>query len=50
MSDISKCTGAGCPVHETCYRFVAPCSPHWQSWITPEYENGGCDFFRVVPI
>ena len=24
MADITKCTGEGCPLKETCYRFTAP--------------------------
>lgn len=37
MTDISKCAGLAvdgtpCPMRESCWRFVAPPDPHWQSW------------------
>lgn len=32
MSDISKCKGRGCPSADTCWRFLAPASPHWQAY------------------
>jgi len=34
MSDISKCTGKGCPLKEECYRFTAPAKELWQSYFT----------------
>lgn len=43
MADISKCSGVlkngdKCPWADTCYRFLAPISKVWQSWIeTPGY-------------
>ena len=43
MSDISKCSGEGCPLREACYRFTAPTSEYHQSWIAPPYKNGECE-------
>ena len=42
MADITKCTGAGCPLKENCYRYTAKETPHWQSYFTtvPYNENG----------
>jgi len=34
MSDISKCTGVGCPLKETCWRYKAPANEFWQSYLT----------------
>lgn len=31
MADITKCTGEGCPIKDTCYRHTAPNSEQ-QSW------------------
>jgi hypothetical protein len=32
MSDITKCCGKGCPLKETCHRFIAKESMMWQSY------------------
>lgn len=42
MSDISKCTGQGCPLslEQTCRRFTDEPSRR-QSWISPEVTVGG---------
>jgi hypothetical protein len=39
MTDISKCSGDKCPLKETCYRYTAPASPHWQSYIQPPFKQ-----------
>lgn len=44
-TDYTSCSGEGCPIKETCYRFTGPKEPLWQSyfvevpgnWIV--YEN-----------
>jgi len=42
MSDISKCDGAGCPQKEKCWRYLAPTSPHWQSYIKSQWNGENC--------
>lgn len=36
MSDITMCTGQDeeviCPMRDTCYRYLAPVTPQWQSY------------------
>ena len=44
------CEGLGCPKKERCYRYTAPKSEYWQSYISnPPFrkENGKtvCDLF-----
>jgi hypothetical protein len=34
MTDISKCSGKGCLVKSSCYRFTAPADPYWQAYFT----------------
>ena len=45
MADISKCEGVGCNKKETCYRFLLPANQYRQSYIQPEAQNGGCDYY-----
>jgi hypothetical protein len=45
MPDISKCLGSHCEVKETCYRYAAPSSDYWQSYITPEKPGKDCEFY-----
>ena len=51
MADITKCSGAGCVKRETCYRFTAESSEHWQSWFSEniiwELKDGvfSCDAY-----
>ena len=45
MSDISKCTGKDCKVKESCYRFTAPPSEYWQSYIMPQVKDGKCEMY-----
>ena len=45
MADIAKCIGKNCKVKESCYRFTAPSSEYWQSYIMPKIENGKCDMY-----
>ena len=43
MPDISLCSGEGCPMKDTCYRFVAK-PGEWQSYFTaPPIKDGACD-------
>jgi hypothetical protein len=47
MTDITKCSGEGCPLSETCYRFTAVGDPYYQSYfVQPPYkEDTGCSMF-----
>lgn len=45
MTDISKCKGTGCIKRHECYRYTAPVSEHWQSWIIQPAELEKCEFF-----
>jgi hypothetical protein len=45
MSDITKCSGAGCDLKDTCYRYTAPASM-WQSFfMKPPIDNGKCKMY-----
>jgi len=40
MTDITKCTGEGCPLKEKCYRYLAKSSEHYQSYFQkPPFKN-----------
>ena len=45
MSDIAKCIGKDCKVKESCYRFTAPPSEYWQSYIMPKVKDGKCEMY-----
>jgi hypothetical protein len=51
MPDITMCSGQGCPLRGTCYRYTAKPTPHWQSYFQyPPYrlqDNGQveCDSY-----
>jgi hypothetical protein len=48
MTDISKCTGDGCPIKESCKRFRVPAAEHRQTFFTiPPYNHDEkkCDYF-----
>ena len=34
MTDITKCTGDGRPIKESCYRYFVPENDNWQSYFT----------------
>jgi hypothetical protein len=45
MTDITKCTGEGCPLKETCHRFTAP-KGTWQSYfLNSPIKNGQCQYY-----
>jgi hypothetical protein len=50
MPDISMCSGAECPIKDTCYRFKATPSEWRQSYFTnpPIKEDGTCDYFMEI--
>ena len=45
MADITKCRGTGCPLKETCYRFLAM-EGLWQSYfIDIPFKDGKCEYY-----
>jgi hypothetical protein len=44
MTDITKCTGEGCPLKETCYRFTAPAEMYQSYFMAPPVKNGKCEY------
>lgn len=49
MIDITKCSGANCPVKDKCYRYTSPASPSQSYfWDTPGKMEGkqfSCDMY-----
>lgn len=43
--DCSKCDGVDCQIKDWCYRFTAPITPEWQSWMDPQPRGYECDHF-----
>lgn len=51
MSDISKCIGHNCSLKETCYRYTAPQSLVWQSWLAGvPFKDGKCKYYWETEI
>ena len=48
MADIAKCTGKDCKVKESCYRYTAPSSEYWQSWMKAIVKDGKCDMYWEI--
>jgi hypothetical protein len=48
MADIAKCTGKDCKVKESCYRFTAPSSDFWQSWMKAIVKDGKCVMYWEI--
>lgn len=43
MPDITMCKGGDCPLKETCYRYTAKPTPHWQSFFAePPFTGNEC--------
>lgn len=40
MADITMCFGDGCNKKEKCWRFLAPETPHWQSYFVESPNDG----------
>lgn len=38
MTDLSKCSGADCPLRENCHRYTSPADKLWQTVISPAYD------------
>ena len=47
MADISKCSDNLCPSKETCYRYTAPASEHYQSYgkFSREEDEDNCNMY-----
>ena len=43
MTDITKCTGEGCPLKETCYRYTAPREMYQSFFFGVPIKNGKCE-------
>lgn len=54
MHDIAKCpgecNGIACSVRETCWRYVAPSSSDWQTWILPMPMGDNCEHYWPVQV
>lgn len=51
MADITKCSGTGCPIKDTCYRFRALANDYYQSWFSEEPYNhkaGYCESYWKI--
>jgi hypothetical protein len=45
MTDITKCTGEGCPLKETCYRFTATTGMYQSFFLEVPIRNGKCEYY-----
>ena len=47
MADITKCEDTLCPSKQTCYRYTAPASEHYQSYgkFNREEDAYNCDMY-----
>jgi len=47
MADITKCEDNLCPSKETCYRYTAPASEHYQSYgkFNREEDEDNCNMY-----
>lgn len=46
MADITMCNGNYCELAQTCYRYKAIPTPHYQSYfIKPPIKDGKCDHY-----
>ena len=45
MTDISKCTGEGCALKETCYRFIASAGMYQSFFFGVPIKNGQCEYY-----
>ena len=45
MTDITKCTGEGCPLKETCYRFTAPAEMYQSFFMDSPIKDGKCEYY-----
>ena len=45
MTDITKCTGEGCALKETCYRFTATTGMYQSFFVGVPIKNGQCEYY-----
>ena len=45
MTDITKCTGDGCALKETCYRFTATTGMYQSFFFGVPIRNGKCESY-----
>ncbi len=45
MPDISMCQNKDCPKSKQCWRFNAPPSDPYQTYMDFKYDENGCDSF-----
>jgi hypothetical protein len=45
MTDITKCTGEGCALKETCYRFTATTGMYQSFFFEVPIKNGKCEYY-----
>jgi hypothetical protein len=45
MTDITKCTGEGCALKETCYRFTASTGMYQSFFFGVPIKNGKCEMY-----
>lgn len=49
MADITMCMGDGCPLKETCYRYLAEPEPEDQTYLMAvPFKDGTCDLYWKV--
>lgn len=50
MTDISKCDGTNCDKKDTCYRYLAPDNPYYQSYLLAEdaVDKEGCCKYYIA--
>jgi hypothetical protein len=44
MTDITKCTGEGCPLKDTCYRFTATTGMYQSFFFESPIKDGKCEY------
>lgn len=47
MSDISLCKQSECPKAVNCLRFTTPPGEHWQSYVSPKFNDDGCRLYLM---
>jgi hypothetical protein len=45
MTDITKCTGEGCALKETCYRYTAPMGRYQSMFVEVPIEDNNCNYY-----
>jgi hypothetical protein len=49
MADITMCSGNYCELAQTCYRYKASPTPHYQSYfLKPPIKDGKCEYYWEV--